>query len=179
MKTRLLALAATSVLAVLASGCTSISDPSVAISARIQEKNATFVRMTPVAQKAVQSGTIERGFTSDMVYMALGEPAKVHAKDAALGKLEMWTYVIFTRQKLAAQNNVNNPNSPGYVPMINSTSTPANGGPAAVQPAGFGFGSGPGGLTQPLDVPDMQQEKLYVFFANGQVAEIKYDSSGS
>jgi len=31
----------------------------------------------------------------------------------------------------------------------------------------------------PLNVPDMKQEKLLVFFANGKVAEIKYDSTGS
>jgi len=31
----------------------------------------------------------------------------------------------------------------------------------------------------PLNVPDMKQDKVYVFLANDRVAEIKYDSSGT
>ncbi|MBS0662865.1 MAG: hypothetical protein JSR48_06350 [Verrucomicrobia bacterium] len=176
-KTSLLPLAA--VLGLLAAGCTATVDPSVAINQRIQEKNDTYIRMTPVAQKTVQSGTIVKGFTSDMVYMALGKPAAVQSKDSSLGKLQMWTYTIFSRPGLAAQSNFNHPDAAGYTPMMTSANSPDHGGPAAVKPTGFGFGSGPGGSMLPLDVPDLKQEKLYVFFANDQVTEIKYDSNGS
>jgi hypothetical protein len=175
MKTPLLPFAATA-LALLAVGCTSI-DPSTATAARIQEKSDTFARLTPAAQKVVQAGGIEKGFTPDLVYMALGQPAKVRAKDSSLGKLEMWIYVIYTPQSVEAQNNINHPDSAKYVPMVNSVNTPSHGGPAYAQPGGFGFGEGT--AMQPLSVPDLKAEKLYVFFANGQVTEIKFDSTGT
>ncbi len=176
-KTSLLSFAA--VLGLLAAGCTATVDPSVAINARIQEKNDTYIRMTPVAQKTVQSGTIVKGFTSDMVYMALGKPAAVKTKDTSLGKLEMWTYAVFTRPGISTQNNLNHPDSPRYTPMMTATNAPDHGGPSATAPTGFGFGAGPGGSMLPLDVPDMKQDRLYVFFANDQVTEIKYDGNGT
>ncbi|HNC24436.1 MAG TPA: hypothetical protein PLU52_09530 [Opitutaceae bacterium] len=177
-KTPYLPLAA--VLGLLAAGCTAIVDPSVAINARIQEKNDTYVRMTPVAQKTVQSGTIVKGFTSDMVYMALGKPATVQTKDTSLGKLQMWTYVVFTSQGPTAQHNLNNPDTPGYIPMLTATNAPEHSGqPGATASMAFGFGASKGYSMGQLNVPDMKQDKLYVFFANDQVTEIKYDGNGT
>ncbi len=178
MKSTLAPLVAATI-GLLVTGCTTI-DPSIAINARIQEKSETYARMTPVAQKAVQSGTIERGFTGDMVYMALGKPAKVTVKDSKFGKLEMWTYVVLTPQHPTAQDTTNNPDSPGYTPETVATNTPVHGGEqAATSPNGFGFGAIHGSSMGPLNVPDMKQDKVYVFLANDRVAEIKYDSSGT
>lgn len=176
MKIPLLPLAAAA-FAVLAAGCNTI-EPSATIAARIQEKSETFARMTPRAQQAVQSGAIERGFTNEMVYMALGQPATVRTKEATLGKLEMWTYHVFSRSAPYAQNSINHPGARTYTPMLTATnSAPVRTTIKEVQPIGFGFGAY--SSLNPLDVPDMIHEKLYVFFANGRVAEIKYDSSGS
>ena len=177
-KTPYLPLAA--VLGLLAAGCTATVDPSVAINARIQEKNDTYVRMTPVAQKTVQSGTIVKGFTSDMVYMALGKPSAVQTKDTSLGKLQMWTYDVFQQQGVTTKNNINNPNQRVYTVMLTAT----NGAEVRstipqVQPVGSGFGQSGASTMQPLDLPDLQHDKLYVFFANDQVTEIKYDGNGT
>ncbi len=167
------------VLGLLAAGCTAVVDPSVAINARIQEKNDTYVRMTQVAQKSVQSGTIVKGFTSDMVYMALGKPSAVQAKDTSLGKLQMWTYDVFIPQNVESKNNINNPDARKYTVMLTATnSAPVRTTIPQVQPTGFGFGDTGSSTMQPLDVPDMKRERLYVFFANDQVTEIKYDSNG-
>lgn len=101
-KTPLLPLTTTVLLAVLASGCAT-ADPSATTTARIQEKAEAFAQLAPDQQENIRAGIVDRGYTADMVYMVLGPPAKVKTKDSSFGKLEMWTYLEFTKASGAPQ----------------------------------------------------------------------------
>ena len=72
---------------ILTAGCTSSQ------TARIQEKSIVFQALTPKEQKQILAEKVKVGFTSDMVYLALGQPAKVTtAIDPAGATGEEWTY---------------------------------------------------------------------------------------
>ena len=179
MKTKLEPLVAAFVLALLAAGCSTV-DPAVAIATRIKEKADVYAKLTPDQQKAIKAGSIEYGYTPDMVYMAMGQPAKVQTKDLAAGKVEMWTYVLFTPVDPTAQNNINNPDSAHYATGVNAANSPdvSADAPQSAKPTNTSAASGATAQMQPLDLPDMKTSKLLVFIANGRVAGIKYDESG-
>ncbi|HVU34424.1 MAG TPA: hypothetical protein VHE61_13395 [Opitutaceae bacterium] len=46
-------------------------------STRIHEHAAEFAALSAAAQRNIRHGSVEPGYTSDMVYMALGRPAAV------------------------------------------------------------------------------------------------------
>lgn len=64
-------------------------------SARIEEKSAIFAALTPEQQQAIQTGAINVGFTTDMVYLSLGQPSKIETKASADGPVTVWTYTRF------------------------------------------------------------------------------------
>ncbi len=90
----------------LAAGCVSTQ------SARIQEKSAVFASLTPRQQQLIKAGRVKVGFTTDMVYLALGKPAQVGLPSAnvsgptvagvspakgrsAAATMEEWTYTRY------------------------------------------------------------------------------------
>ncbi len=184
MKNPLRLLSVAALVAGATAGCSTV-DPLTAISGRIQEKSDAFSKLTPAQQKGIKDGYIERGYTPDMVYMVMGQPATVRAKDAALGKLEMWTYVEFRQQRADAKDNRNDPGNPHYT----TQTVAAVSADMHIMPGGSAppAGSFPPEYSDPthnatsasmgsLYVPDMKMGKVYLFFANGQLAEIKFDS---
>lgn len=177
MKKLLLPLVAATVLSGLAAGC-STSDPKTALNLRVQEKSDVFSKLSLDRQRTIQAGYVERGYTPDMVYMVMGRPVKVQAKDAANGKLEMWTYYEYKPQFAGAKDSRNNPNASHYTTQSVSTNSARvkEEAPDAVKPTSFNFG---GAAMAGLDVPDMQVNKVYLFFANGRVVEIKYDNESA
>ncbi len=62
---------ALSVAVLLMAGCESTLD------SRIQEKCAVYQLLTSKQQKQIKAGQIKVGYTSDMVYLALGKPSSV------------------------------------------------------------------------------------------------------
>ena len=70
-------------LAILLAGC----DATSGTAARIQEKSAVFAQLTPEQKKNIEEGAIEHGYTTDMVYMALGKPTKSREKSRASPRL--------------------------------------------------------------------------------------------
>ncbi|MBV5332683.1 hypothetical protein JZU54_03780 [bacterium] len=100
------------VLAVLISGC----DASSGKTARIQEKSAVFAQLTPEQKKSIESGSIEVGYTADMVYMALGKPSKVKSKESPEGKTEMWTYNNFAPAASASHLSLGDPSRDASMP---------------------------------------------------------------
>src|SRR5471030_935786 len=75
-------------LALLVTGCESDGG----MSARAQEKSATYAALKPWQKKYIDKGAVTIGFTTDMVYISMGRPDKVDTKDLAEGKAELWTY---------------------------------------------------------------------------------------
>lgn len=90
----------------LVAGCVSPQN------ARIQEKSAVFASLSPRQQQLIKAGRVKVGFTTDMVYLALGKPARVGLPSAhesvpafagvspakgrsAAATVEEWTYTRY------------------------------------------------------------------------------------
>lgn len=62
------------------------------ITSRIQEKSAVFATLDAATQAKIRKGTVELGYTPDMVYMALGSPDEAREKVSGRGGRVTWTY---------------------------------------------------------------------------------------
>jgi hypothetical protein len=154
-------LGASLALALLVPGCETKN-----LSARIQEKSAVYASLTPEQRKNVESGTIEVGYTSDMVYLALGSPHQVQTKDTPEGKAEMWSYTNFYATGPASTVSFNSPGT-RYTMMQAPLSASSRGGAPRT--------SASGDPTPTLGLADIPSQTLYVFLFDGKVFEIKVD----
>jgi hypothetical protein len=162
--------------------------PGAQTQGRILEKSAAYNALKPREQENILGGAIERGNTTDMVYMALGKPSKIVT--SADGTKAMWVYVEYYSPTAAFTTGFNNPNSTRYTPQIINANTkpppmiavPSYNAPLHTEgslpiwlmPQVFGS-TGNATPVQSLDVPDMLTKTVYVFFFHGKVAEIKLD----
>ena len=166
-------------------GCNHLT-PTAQTRERIQEKPTVYQALTEQQQGDILGGAIERGNTTDMVYLALGRPAKIVT--SADGVKAMWVYVEYYSGKSLVSSSFNNPNNAHYSPSVAGENTPFHGGPgdaAWQKPMGWS----PPGVASPqtqglapmqwLDVPEMKSKTVYVFFVRGQVAEIKLEGDAS
>ena len=154
-------------LSCLLAGCTGVT-PGSQTQLRIQERRTVYNTLTPQQQNDILGGAIERGNTTDMVYLALGKPTKIVT--SADGQKAMWVYVEYY--------TVNGPTSTGfnsrsttYKPELVAPNTPYAGNIKATAPMVFAATGSI--MVQELDVPDMASKTVYVFFFEGRVAEIK------
>ena len=67
-------------------GCQTLDD-------RIKSKGDLFARLDPATQAKIKAGTIELGFTPDLVFLALGAPAEKRELITQAGKDEIWIYL--------------------------------------------------------------------------------------
>ena len=157
-------------LVVLLAGC----DATSGTAARIQEKSAVFAPLTPEQKKNIEEGAIEHGYTTDMVYMALGKPSKTRERAAPEGKVTMWTYTNYYPTVTASAVTLNNPSRRRL--NYQTGSLFANNNPnVGPQPASIS-GTKPTGPEAGIDnLPDVPSETLYVLFLDGKVFQIKLE----
>ncbi|MCB1105023.1 MAG: hypothetical protein H7A44_04025 [Opitutaceae bacterium] len=93
-----LPLVVTTFTALLLAGC-----ETSGTTARIQEKSATYAALAPEQQQAIQAGAVDIGYTTDMVYLALGKPSKIETKETADGPVTVWTYTRFYPTEAVAE----------------------------------------------------------------------------
>ena len=62
------------------------------IRSRIREKPAVFASLDPATQNKIKQGIIEPGFTTDMVYLARGEPDRIKEEIAHGQRVVIWIY---------------------------------------------------------------------------------------
>jgi len=161
-----LALFAASAALLLVSGCDSSGS-----SARIQEKSVVFNNLAPWQQQDIQNGIINVGYSTDMVYMALGKPSKIVT--SANGEETIWTYNNYfppTAQS-APRSNLQNPGGSNYASSVESSSAPRNN--QSLSATGI-----KGTAQTSLEVPDLPSDTLHVTFRNGQVSDYKLESEG-
>jgi hypothetical protein len=72
-------------LAMAGAGCSSVSS-------RIRDHEGEFATYPPQAQAQIQNGRIDKGFTEDMVTIALGEPAEKTAETESGKRFVVWKY---------------------------------------------------------------------------------------
>ncbi len=125
-------------------------DATSGTASRIQEKSAVFAQLTPEQKQRVEAGSIERGYTADMVYMALGKPSKVREKDSPDGTVVMWTYNNFYS------------NNPDFAPD-------------ADRPERFSSGRSVGREQGVDNLAELPPETLHILFHGGKVIQIKLE----
>jgi len=173
MKTRLL-FAAALALASFLSGCESDN-----LSARIQEKSATYATLQTWQKKHIEKGDVALTFTPDMVYMAVGTPSDKQT----VGKSEVWIYRNYypwpdannVKYALSAEKNYGNQELVGGTQMIGvngklgslATMRPFD----PKNPPSISTTGGPqGGSMEPVDLPSYV---LYVIFERGVVTKLR------
>lgn len=70
------------------------------VSSRSQERSTAFNGATPAQKQLMKEGWIDSGFTTDMVYIALGQPDKVVASNDP--DTVVWVYMNFSSVPLSA-----------------------------------------------------------------------------
>lgn len=163
MKSTLVSICALAAVMQLA-GC----DASSGITARIQEKSALFAQLTPEQKKNIEEGAIEYGYTTDMVYMALGKPSKVREKAAPEGTVLMWTFNNYFPSVAVSQLSLNDPGRHGYRAGQVSSMSPRNSVSIS--------STVPSGPEPGVDsLSDIPSETLHVLFLDGKVFQIKLE----
>jgi len=162
MKSTLVSICALAAVMQLA-GC----DATNGVTARIQEKSAVFAQLTPEQKKNIEDGVIEYGYTTDMVYMALGKPSKVREKSAPEGTVLMWTFNNYFPTVAVSQLAMNDP-SRKYRPGQVYANVPGN--PVSIS------STKPSGPEPGVDsLGDIPSETLHVLFLDGKVFQIKLE----
>ncbi|MCX6945598.1 MAG: hypothetical protein NT173_12725 [Opitutales bacterium] len=148
----------------LVTGCETTGAPS-----RIQEKSAVFDNLAPWQQRDIQDGVVGIGYSTDMVYMAIGKPSKIVT--TANGQETVWTYNNYypSNVQSKAQMVINNTAGGHYASGVESSSSPRSNKSLS--------DTGTRGTAQAsLDVPDLPSDTLYVIFREGQVYQTKLES---
>lgn len=70
----------------LLAGCASRPDE------RIRQSSQTFSQLPPDVQQRIRAGQIDLGYTEEMVWMALGEPARRVERVDLDGRTQVWVY---------------------------------------------------------------------------------------
>jgi len=163
MKSKVVAMAAL-VTGMMLAGC----DASSGVAARIQEKSTVFAQLTPEQKKNIEDGAIEMGYTTDMVYMALGKPSKVREKAAPEGTVLMWTFNNYFPTVAVSRLALNDPSRHGYRSGQVYANVPGN-----TVSISSTVPSGPEpGVDSLGEIPS---ETLHVLFFDGRVFQIKLE----
>ena len=164
-----ISLGAALAVAILLAGC----DATSGVTARIQEKSAVFAQLTPEQKKNIEEGAIEYGYTTDMVYMALGKPSKVKEKAAPEGTVLMWTFNNYFPTVAVSQLALNDPSRKYKAPPL-STNYPREGPGGTTAPSISS--TKPSGPEPGVDsLGDIPSETLHVLFLDGKVFQIKLE----
>jgi len=177
MKKLFLPVGAAVLLALLVSGC---ETDDGGITARTQEKSASYAKLKYWEKSFIAKGVIAEGFTPDMVYMAMGRPNKIEAKQLSQGTFELWTYSRYYPNVDAVHgfqfseynsDSAYQPLMPKYQKQTNDPferGVPWGMSQGQTQSA-FVTGGPQGGSMEPAG---LRSYTVYVLFQAGQVARI-------
>jgi len=163
MKNRLALLAAL-VAIMLVAGC-----ETSGITNRIQEKSVVFNNLAPWQRRDIQNGVVDVGFSTDMVYMALGKPSKIVT--SANGKETVWTYNNYYPPTARHEVQMEHVTAGGadYKGSYVSANSPRSG-------VAFSSTNTRDAPQMSLGVADMPSDTLYITFVEGQVVQTKLES---
>ena len=163
MKIRLTLLAALAAV-LFVTGC-----ESTGVTTRIQEKSTVFNTLAPWQQRDIKNGIVGVGYSTDMVYIALGKPSKIVT--SANGQETVWTYNNYFPPTATyhSQTSLANPGSTNSSRSVESANAPRS-------TKSLSDTSSKGYAQSQLDVPDLPSDTLYVTFRDGQVYRTKLES---
>lgn len=145
------------------------------IASRIEEKSAVFNQLDAATQKQIQLGNIDRGYTADMVYMALGKPNKVEQRSSSSGPIGVWIYKNIPLDSKGTWRGLSldgtNDFNPTFAPGSSSNV------PNQMQGSMSNSGSRRTDVdwNKGVEVPDLPMGTLYVFFFEGRVYKLNID----
>lgn len=128
-------------------------------SARIQEKSAVFSALSPARQEQIKEGSVDFGFTQDMVYIALGKPSRV--ENSANGRDVTWVFPNYYPPDSMRSTGV-------LVRRIGNTRKVAPVGANSSTASGFSSAS----QETSMELPDMASFTLYVVFRKNKVIDL-------
>ena len=157
----------------LFSGC----ETDNGIASRAREKPDTYANLQLWQKRFIEKGVIAKGFTTDMVYIAMGHPTKVQVKEIPEGHAELWTYKNYYPNEMqatmggyrSADFTRESPYQPQFKTNKNGSSGFGNGGePVWMSTPESIFVTGPpqGGSMEPAD---LQSYTYMVLLLNGKV----------
>ncbi|MDB6167817.1 MAG: hypothetical protein JWM88_681 [Verrucomicrobia bacterium] len=122
---------------------------------RMAENSAALQSLTPAQKEAIETGGVEKGFSAEMVYLALGKPSRVEAGTEGGVPVEVWSYRNyrpgFYGRHSPRREGANLPESHGSAVF---QSLPSEGGAkidtSLIKPPGS---SGPNSPNLPYDPP--------------------------
>ena len=135
---------------------------------RIREKADLFAAQSLEVQALIREGMVDQGFSPELVHLALGEPNRRQAGEAAEGRMETWTYKnIVLSDTVAVRVGMNNPGSRYQPGRLMSPNAP--GGPGISSTRNVG--------PQPgvADMADVRTGTLFVEFLNGRVFSLRLE----
>ena len=149
------------------------------IARREQERPAAYASLHVWQKRFIEKGVIAKGFTPDMVYMAMGNPSTLKQS----GNAELWTYKYYyphgdlSRERfhyyeevgMHSQNIVLGGLTEGGGGGPMGTPQPAGSQKGGVTPLAFRPGPPQGGSMEPAD---LQAYTVQVLFEGGKVAGI-------
>ena len=68
------------------------------VDSRIKEKSAAFNALDPQTQAKIRQGVIDVGFSTDLVYIALGKPDEVRDRVNTSTNESVWVYNTYYQQ---------------------------------------------------------------------------------
>ncbi len=164
MKRHLSTLAAFAI-SLLFSGC-----ETSGVSGRIQEKSAVFKSLDAGQQRDIQNRVVGAGFTTDMVYIALGRPSKIET--SADGREVVWIYRNYYPPSANYQSQTTSVNAftPTSVAMDRVNQARALNRGAGATMSGPSLSETRGGPQFGLDVADLPADTLFLYFRDGLVS---------
>lgn len=156
------------------------------ISVRAKEKPEVYASLHVWQKRFIEKGVIAQGFTSDMVYIAMGNPSKVETRELPQGRTEVWTYSRYYPNVTGAHgstfNGADYNTDSGFQGQFNATQDDPNLSPDPHSnqnpqiPVGMSknlpslFKAGPpqGGSMEPADI---RSYTFVILFKDGKVAK--------
>ena len=159
------------------------------IALRKKEKPEVYASLQLWQKRFIDKGVIAKGFTSDMVYLAMGTPSKLETKDLPEGHAELWSYKNYYPNDMqatmggyrAAEFSRESPYQPQFKPTQDNpdlSPDPHNNmnpqipvGMAShnLSPSLFKAGPAQGASMEPAD---LQSYTYLILFLNGKVVRI-------
>ena len=149
------------------------------VAGRAQEKATVYNALSPAVQKHIKDGSVEVGYTEDMVYIALGKPNSVETKFVGSGPVQVWVYQNMALDTKAGWRGLSYNSDIGAVPggstsLGNSSAPPAPyTGKYATQINNTVNEDASDASSQ---VPDLPMGTLYLFFYKGRVFRMNMKS---
>lgn len=169
MKSRPALLGAVIGLAVLLTGC----EFDNGIATRAREKPDVYANLQLWQKRFIEKGVIAKGFTSDMVYIAMGHPTKVETRELPEGHAELWSYKNYYPNEMQATmggyRGADYNKDSGFQPQFRMTKP--DGTPVWMGTPESIFRTGPpqGGSMEPAD---LQSYNFEILILNGKVLRV-------